>query len=106
AELQTGTLFLSYAALGGPLQVFAATRERVTGRPTGLVASRAALLVRGVAAECRGRFPTDALDTLARHLLDPVADLLAEADTVIIAVPPELQGVPFHAMERLADTHH
>lgn len=99
--VSAGTLLLSYAAIGERACVFAVTSDSVVCEPLEVPRREMALLTRSAARECRGLFPTDALDESARRLLEPVSRLVEDAETIVIVPCVELHGLPFHAMRPL-----
>ncbi|WP_030159616.1 CHAT domain-containing protein [Streptomyces sp. NRRL S-244] len=99
--VKPGTLLLSYAAIGDRVCVFAVTSGSVVCTPLDVPRAEAGLLAMSTARECRGLFPTDALDESARRLLDPVGRLVVDAEAVVIVPCADLHGLPFHAMRPL-----
>ncbi|TAL34962.1 MAG: CHAT domain-containing protein [Phenylobacterium sp.] len=97
-SLPPDTALLEYAEAGGQMVVFCLTPSKIYAHQTEVSALEIGLLATAAQHEILGRFPTDALAQLGRHLLDPLTETLHQVRALRIITSQVLAGVSFAAM--------
>jgi CHAT domain-containing protein len=102
AQVQAGipknALVLEYALVDESVWVLALSRDTLKAHRIGLNRFSATVLAESFRYECDGVLPTHALKRLGNELLMPIEDQLHDFSMVIVILPRELFGLPFHAM--------
>ncbi len=91
-------LVLEYTLVEDSVWVLALSRVTLKSYRTGLSRFGAEMLAESFRYECDGVLPTHALNRLGHDLLMPIEDQLHDFSMVIVILPRELFGLPFHAM--------
>ena len=98
-SLRPGELMVEYVTVAGQIWAISVRQDAVRQHLVRMTELEAVLLAACVRAEREALQPSRALNQVGGALLEPLRDLVAEADRLYVVLPPSLPELPLHAVD-------